>query len=84
MTLLKGALHRSGTFMDEISQQEETAKKKPADWAGFKLFSWRRIVETGALCCAAICLSNDEFPYPLLAGVIMVGSASPQSLTGTV
>jgi hypothetical protein len=33
-------------------------KKKPACLAGFKLFSWRRIVETGSLCCSAEYMSN--------------------------
>jgi hypothetical protein len=42
-----------------------TAKKSPLVKAGLKLFSWRRIVETGALCCVARYVSNDLFKYAL-------------------
>jgi hypothetical protein len=43
----------------------EIAKKSPLVKAGLKLFSWRRIVETGALCCVARYVSNDLFRYAL-------------------
>ncbi|WP_289888402.1 hypothetical protein [Janthinobacterium sp. SUN118] len=41
-------------------------KKSPLVKAGLKLFSWRRIVETGALCCVALYVSNGIFRYLLL------------------